>query len=458
MHPRERLRALGLVLAATAGCASGRAHLEETSPRYAEIAPRRVGVVVAGEAPVDAQVRIDRFGLRYPDPIRPETVLPADTPQAKGISQRLADGLVALLRARGYDATALDGAGRRVGDLLRPDEHDALLVVSYRAAARWPVSEYESTELRPLDSIQQGVDTVTTPVSHYLFDVERGLLILPAAYLFDTRTSLRLWTHDNYGLQSDRVAMDDPVRRMGVVADPGREPPPLDQLVPRAVETVLSFYFDSLPAAPAERPPPAQEREIELREEAAVDRFRERPRFLLDVGGGYARRPFDVGSVGDVTLDGDRAFGGFAEVEAGLRTLGRHLLHGPRVALARSGADYRLTTLQTSSTGAARFTRVSLSGATLVDLSYTVARAWQPRRPVLLAAGLGPALSIAKIDGDPIDHDIRLMLGPVVELEAFWTGEAFLLGPFLRAGWAFDVTEGGSAPTLVAGARAAATF
>ena len=439
------------IAAAALGCATSRQHIEETSPRFAELAPRRIGVVVAGEEPRDAQARIDRFGLRYPDPIGPDTRLPAEAGLAHALSHRFADGLVAYLRLRGYQAEALDAPHARVGDLLRPARHDALLVVVYRSASRWPVSEYQRTEIQQIGSIQQ-------EVSHYLYTIENGLLILPTAHLLDTRTSLRLWSHSNYGLQSDRVAMDDPVRKLGVIVKPEHDPPPDETLVPEAMFAVLSFYFDSLPAAPSERPAPGELRAAELRDEAAVDRWRMHRRLVLDAGGGYARRAFSVGSVGSLELDSAPAFSGYWDVEVGLRVLGRQWIHGARLAFLRSSADYERIVLDSTALEGTTYTRATLRSVTSLDLAYTLARVWQPRRPALLTAGLGPGVTVAFLDGDEVDHAQRVQIGPVAEVEALWAGEIFLAGPFVRAGWMFDLTEGGSARTLTLGARLAATF
>ena len=432
------------------GCASGRDQLGETSPRFRELRPRRIAVAVAGEEPVDAQGGVDRFALRYPDPIRPDTVLPRQSDTARDLSAKLADALVGMLRARGYEATAIDVGGARVGALLRPEEHDAVLVVHYRATTRWPISEYQHTEIRPLGG-------VTEEIRHFTFVIERGLLLLPTASLLDARTSLRLWSRSNLGLSSDRVGMDSPLRRLGVVAEPDHDPPPLDQLVPRAIQAVVPFYFDSLPAAAGHAVALRPARTAELRDEAAVDRFRETPHLLVDVGGGYARRTLTAGSLGDVELDGDGAFGGYWEVEAGLRVLGRRWLHGGRVAFSRSGADYQRVVLDTSPQ-TPTFSTVSLRRATALDLAYTLSRAWQPRRSALLAAGLGPAFGFVAIDGEAIDDRSRVQAGVAAEAEALWAGEWLLAGPFARTTWLYDFSDGRMAPTLALGARLAAAF
>lgn len=457
---------LTAVLAAGVGCATHhapRAEDDPVSPRFSELAPRRIAVAVVGEEPRDAQVRIDRFGLTYPPPIRPDTVLPAESDATRRVSVLLSEGVMDLLRARGYEVLALSSAGIRVGDLLLAEAYDAVLVVHYRAANRWPVSEYRGTERGP------GVDSQTEafevrghgspqPESRqFVFMIERGLLILPTATLLDARTSARLWSRTNLGLEDDRVEMASPLRKLGVVVPIEREPPPLSELVPQAVRALVPFYFDSIPATGAARPRPQASREAELREEAAVERFRDRDRWWVDVGGGWARRSFRAESGGTVELPGDEAFGHRWQAEAGVRHLGRRLLHGPRAAFSRDTSDYERLVLDTTGM-APEFRASSLRTSTTIDLAYTLAWTWQPRRDALLAAGAGPALGFSILDGDGLDQEERFLLGLAAEIEGHWRHDWLLVGPFCRGTWMADLSASGHTFALALGLRAGATF
>lgn len=223
---------------------------------------RRIGVVAMGLGNlVDArQVGATRVGVPPSGAFSGKTRL-KEGPATRWIAWPLADAFVAALRREGFlaDRVALPhGWGGRVRDLLDPQAYDAVLVVLFRAASRWTVCE-EATTLGRLEADRDARTSTASKVARAAAAVvviglllalaastgialggplhlpvdpntpvcvrgerqERGLMLVPGAFLLDARSGRTISeVVAPPGLVSgDLLVAGGPLHRLAVVTD-----------------------------------------------------------------------------------------------------------------------------------------------------------------------------------------------------------------------------------------------
>ncbi len=139
--------------------------------------------------------------------------------------------------------------GTTVGEVLKSSTSDAVLIVQALPLDRFRIVVESTLDPGSAGSGVNQTELAATPASQETYVSATGRLILGQAYLFDAKTSVRLWSRRNPGAPSDgRLPQDHAFFKYGFVNPPG-ETTKAQERAERSAGAFASRAFDGFPSA-----------------------------------------------------------------------------------------------------------------------------------------------------------------------------------------------------------------
>ncbi len=351
------------------------------------------------------------------------------------------------LAGLGYEVVRLDDAVPTVGEALdRAVAAGATgaLVVVVEPVRRWAVARVVAERRSaPLAASPDLAGGGSREIESAVFE---GMLLVPAAAMFETRSRLRLWSRHLAGLPGSRLEPGSPLLAWAWTRAPGAAPDAEAELR-EAASRATAFFADLPPGAAAEVPAPPLERWRRL---AEADRFREENHLFL--GAGYTRAeeavPVSVAAAPGRPAEALPA----AAVDPGGASgpsLWIGVLHGPvlvSVGMAgySGGRRFAETFFRQGADGVWYATALTAWATQRLEVTVSGQAAFVPRNWVLLAAGLelrGTHLSVSADPANLVAAERWLAgVGATAQAAVMW--RSLHLGPAASAG---ILVEGGKA-------------